>query len=34
MDHFAITIEKQDRQCTYKVTMRHVHVTIVVVEKQ
>jgi len=34
MDHFALTIEKQDKQCTYNVTMRHVRVTIVVVEKQ
>jgi hypothetical protein len=26
--------EKQDRQCTYNVTLRRVHETIVVVEKQ
>jgi len=25
---------KQDRQCTYNVTVRHVHATIVAVEKQ
>jgi hypothetical protein len=26
--------EKQERQCTYNVTSRHIHLTIVAVEKQ
>jgi hypothetical protein len=27
-------VDKQDRQCMYNATLRHVHVTIVAVEKQ
>ena len=32
--HHAACINEQDRQCTYNVTMKRVHITIFAVEKQ